>query len=68
MKRDGGCDGKNKQCDNSSCAAFHFYLFINCVWLLFGYFLRKTLASSLAKKAAMAMAKNDEAALKRLGS
>ncbi len=34
----------------------------------FGYFLRKTLARSLAKKTAIAMAKNDEAALKRIGS
>lgn len=34
----------------------------------FGYFLRKTLPSSLAKKKAQAAAKNDEAALKQLGS
>ncbi|WP_413111836.1 sodium:proton antiporter NhaD [Thaumasiovibrio sp. DFM-14] len=35
---------------------------------LFGYFLRKTLPSSLAKKRLRALANNDEAALKRLGS
>ncbi|MCF7361923.1 sodium:proton antiporter NhaD [Vibrio diazotrophicus] len=34
----------------------------------FGYFLRKTLAGSLAKKTAKAIANNDEAALKRIGS
>lgn len=34
----------------------------------FGYFLRKTLAGSLAKKTARAIANNDEAALKRIGS
>nr|WP_223159364.1 MULTISPECIES: sodium:proton antiporter NhaD [Vibrio] len=34
----------------------------------FGYFLRKTLAGSLAKKTARALANNDEAALKRIGS
>ncbi len=34
----------------------------------FGYFLRKTLPSSLAKKRAKALIKDDEAALKRLGS
>ncbi len=34
----------------------------------FGYFLRKTLAGSLAKKTALAIANNDEAALKRIGS
>ncbi|MGF1755705.1 sodium:proton antiporter NhaD [Vibrio makurazakiensis] len=34
----------------------------------FGYFLRTTLPNSLAKKAAMAIANNDEEALKRLGS
>ncbi|RXJ74610.1 sodium:proton antiporter [Veronia nyctiphanis] len=34
----------------------------------FGYYLRKTLPRSLAKKRAKAMAKQDEAALKRLGS
>ncbi|EPA8365695.1 sodium:proton antiporter NhaD [Vibrio fluvialis] len=34
----------------------------------FGYFLRKTLASSLAKKTALAIANNDEAALRRIGS
>lgn len=54
-------------------ALFHFPPVIGMMMGLgylqfFGYFLRKTLASSLAKKAAMAMAKNDEAALKRLGS
>lgn len=35
---------------------------------LFGFFLRKTLPKSLAKKKAMAIANHDEAALKRLGS
>ncbi|WP_342652373.1 sodium:proton antiporter NhaD [Vibrio metschnikovii] len=54
-------------------ALFHFPPVIGMMMGLgylqfFGYFLRKTLANSLAKKAAMAMAKNDEAALKRLGS
>ncbi|WP_217511354.1 sodium:proton antiporter NhaD [Vibrio metschnikovii] len=54
-------------------ALFHFPPVIGMMMGLgylqfFGYFLSKTLASSLAKKAAMAMAKNDEAALKRLGS
>lgn len=54
-------------------ALFHFPPVIGMMMGLgylqfFGYFLRKTLASSLAKKAAMAMAKNDETALKRLGS
>lgn len=54
-------------------ALFHFPPVIGMMMGLgylqfFGYFLRKTLASSLAKKAAIAMAKNDEAALKRLGS
>lgn len=34
----------------------------------FGFFLRKTLPRSLEKKRAMALAKHDEAALKRLGS
>ena len=34
----------------------------------FGYFLRKTLPNSLAKKKAAAIANNDEGALKRLGS
>ncbi|CAH8236465.1 Na(+)/H(+) antiporter NhaD [Vibrio aestuarianus] len=34
----------------------------------FGYFLRKTLPSSLAKKTAIAIANHDEAALKRIGS
>ena len=34
----------------------------------FGYFLRKTLKHSLAKKAAMAIANGDDFALKRLGS
>lgn len=34
----------------------------------FGFFLRKTLPRSLERKRAMAMAKHDEAALKRLGS
>ncbi|PJC86953.1 sodium:proton antiporter [Vibrio sp. HA2012] len=34
----------------------------------FGYFLRKTLPASLAKKRARAVATHDEAALKRLGS
>ncbi len=34
----------------------------------FGYFLRKTLANSLAKKTALAIANNDEGALKRIGS
>lgn len=34
----------------------------------FGYFLRKTLPASLAKKRAKAIAAHDEAALKRLGS
>ncbi|MCX2758344.1 sodium:proton antiporter NhaD [Vibrio sp. Sgm 22] len=34
----------------------------------FGYFLRKTLPNSLAKKKAVAIANNDEGALKRLGS
>lgn len=34
----------------------------------FGYFLRKTLARSLAKKTALAIANNDEAALRRIGS
>lgn len=34
----------------------------------FGYYLRKTLPRSLAKKKATALANNDEAALKRLGS
>ncbi|UTT86579.1 sodium:proton antiporter NhaD [Vibrio pelagius] len=34
----------------------------------FGFFLRKTLPKSLAKKKAMAIANHDEAALKRLGS
>ncbi len=34
----------------------------------FGYFLRKTLKKSLAKKAALAIANHDEEALKRLGS
>lgn len=34
----------------------------------FGYFLRKTLPASLAKKRARAIAAHDEAALKRLGS
>ncbi|GMQ49597.1 sodium:proton antiporter NhaD [Vibrio sp. 10N] len=34
----------------------------------FGFFLRKTLPRSIAKKKAMAIANNDEAALKRLGS
>ncbi|MGY2574589.1 sodium:proton antiporter NhaD [Vibrio sp. C8] len=34
----------------------------------FGYFLRKTLAGSLAKKTAKAIANNDETALKRIGS
>nr|WP_039970288.1 sodium:proton antiporter NhaD [Vibrio halioticoli] len=34
----------------------------------FGFFLRKTLPSSLAKKRALAEARHDEAALKRLGS
>ncbi|EGQ8177592.1 TPA: sodium:proton antiporter NhaD [Vibrio parahaemolyticus] len=34
----------------------------------FGYFLRKTLKHSLAKKAAMAIANGDDHALKRLGS
>ncbi len=34
----------------------------------FGYFLRKTLKHSLAKKAAMAIANGDDYALKRLGS
>lgn len=38
------------------------------LFAVFGYFLRKTLARSLAKKTAIAMAKNDEAALKRIGS
>ncbi|ENM5832943.1 sodium:proton antiporter NhaD [Vibrio metoecus] len=35
---------------------------------LFGFYLTKTLARSLAKKTAQAMAKKDEAALKRIGS
>ncbi len=34
----------------------------------FGFFLRKTLPKSIAKKKALAIANNDEAALKRLGS
>ncbi len=34
----------------------------------FGFFLRRTLPRSLEKKRAMALAKHDEAALKRLGS
>ncbi len=34
----------------------------------FGYFLRKTLPASIAKKRARAMATDDDAALKRLGS
>ncbi|MFA0346626.1 sodium:proton antiporter NhaD [Vibrio sp. 10N.222.55.C6] len=34
----------------------------------FGYYLRKTLPNSLAKKKAVAIANNDEGALKRLGS
>ncbi|WP_240478366.1 sodium:proton antiporter NhaD [Photobacterium aquae] len=34
----------------------------------FGFFLRKTLPSSLEKKKAVAIANNDEAALKRIGS
>jgi Na+/H+ antiporter NhaD/arsenite permease-like protein len=34
----------------------------------FGFFLRKTLPKSLAKKKAIAIANHDEAALKRLGS
>ncbi|UTV29940.1 sodium:proton antiporter NhaD [Photobacterium atrarenae] len=34
----------------------------------FGYFLRKTLPGSLARKRAVALANHDEAALKRLGS
>ncbi|MDF2155212.1 sodium:proton antiporter NhaD [Vibrio sp. CAU 1672] len=34
----------------------------------FGYFLRKTLSHSLAKKAALAIANGDDYALKRLGS
>jgi len=34
----------------------------------FGYFLRKTLPSSLARKTAIAIANNDESTLKRLGS
>jgi len=34
----------------------------------FGYFLRKTMPNSLAKKKAVAIANNDEGALKRLGS
>lgn len=34
----------------------------------FGYFLRKTLAGSLAKKAKLAIANGDETALRRLGS
>lgn len=34
----------------------------------FGYFLRKTLKHSLAKKAAVAIANGDDSALKRLGS
>lgn len=34
----------------------------------FGYFLRQTLPMSLAKKKAIAIANNDEAALKRIGS
>ncbi|MCS0351240.1 sodium:proton antiporter NhaD [Vibrio ordalii] len=34
----------------------------------FGYFLRKTLPTSLAKKTVIAIANNDEAALKRIGS
>ncbi|QPK06816.1 sodium:proton antiporter NhaD [Vibrio kanaloae] len=34
----------------------------------FGYYLRKTLPNSLAQKKAMAIANNDEGALKRLGS
>ncbi len=34
----------------------------------FGFFLRKTLPNSLARKRAIAMAEKDEAALKRLGS
>ncbi|KXF83263.1 sodium:proton antiporter NhaD [Enterovibrio coralii] len=34
----------------------------------FGFFLRKTLPNSLARKRALAQAKNDEGALKRLGS
>lgn len=34
----------------------------------FGYFLRKTLARSLAKKTALAIANHDEAALRRIGS
>ncbi|MCG3728814.1 sodium:proton antiporter NhaD [Vibrio cincinnatiensis] len=54
-------------------ALFHFPPVIGMMMGLgylqfFGYFLRKTLAGSLAKKAAIAMAKKDEAALKRLGS
>lgn len=34
----------------------------------FGYFLRKTLPTSLAKKTALAIANHDEAALQRIGS
>ncbi|MDD1779621.1 sodium:proton antiporter NhaD [Enterovibrio sp. ZSDZ35] len=34
----------------------------------FGFYLRKTLPNSLARKRALAQAKNDEAALRRLGS
>ncbi|NMU81687.1 sodium:proton antiporter NhaD, partial [Vibrio parahaemolyticus] len=34
----------------------------------FGYFLRKTLVRSLARKTAIAIANGDEEALKRLGS
>lgn len=34
----------------------------------FGFFLRKTLPTSIAKKKAIAIANNDEAALKALGS
>ncbi|TQP56740.1 sodium:proton antiporter [Vibrio cholerae] len=54
-------------------AFFHFPPVIGMMMGLaylqfFGYFLRKTLARSLAKKTAIAMAKNDEAALKRIGS
>ncbi len=54
-------------------ALFHFPPVIGMMMGLaylqfFGYFLRKTLAGSLAKKTALAIANNDEDALKRIGS
>ncbi|KOE88484.1 sodium:proton antiporter [Vibrio alginolyticus] len=54
-------------------AALHFPPVIGMMMGLaylqfFGYFLRKTLPTSLAKKTALAIANHDEAALKRIGS